>query len=741
MTRSPFLRGILLIGALAWIVLLAACGDSTTPDAAKAGGRGPSGTAGVEAPPIPTIVPGPGDWPQDLHDLSKSGSSPDTSLTPPLALGWKFKTGGSIVGGPIVARGTVYVGSKDGRLYALPADKWGERWRFQAGAGIHFAPVYADGVVVFTDDKGTLHGVDAATGEPLWEKSLPTVTGSAPVYAGGRVWLGMHPNTLVAFDRGTGAKVDTRRTRSTIGGVSYATANGILRPQQPVTASIPESPGGPSTRSQPVVAAGITYVGYRDGSVRAYDASGAQVWTTTLPAPIDGTPAIADGRLYVPCADGALYVFVNEDAAPSAVATRDTVTVVLPDARTYSAPNAPAALPLALNDGVDLPLLESRDGWANVELPDGESIWLAPRAWAALVDGARDAPFRVNHAVTSVDTTLELPVGAESPQWSPDGSKVAFMLRRDLRGQIWQAQGIWLFYVAERRTRSIAHGRFFNPHMSWSLDGLWVAFERYEGDVPVVEIAGAETPAPKLIAEGVAPAWSPAANQLTFFRPDYPAEELWRINSDRTAAKMLVSLAGEGFQSDFRPTRPAAWAPSGDRLVVGAEARHYEDGVARLIFVSANAEGDPTVLGTPAQQFRGLSWSPDGEKVACVLAGHTGRSLGDPLDQRVTVYWPDASHAPVSVPHRSASWVADDYLAYVELPTMPGAPSKVWLMDVTTEQRTLLFYAEETVTSLAWVPDRQRLCVWSTSDYVRNGRYQPALTKGWLLRIDVLPSS
>ena len=608
--RSPSrLRAIVSACVVALTALLFACDDPSSSRPADTSKSGEAPSPGVGGVAVPTLPPNPGDWPQDLHDLSKSASSPDTKLTPPLALAWKFKTGAAIVGGPIVARGVVYLGSKDGRLYALPSDEWGEKWRFRAGGGVHFAPVYADGVVVFTDDNGTLHGIDGASGEPLWEKTLTSVTGSPPVYARGRVWLGMHPNALVSFDRRTGVKLGTHRTRATIGGVAYATANGILRPEQPVTAPIPTIEDGPTTRSRPVRAGGVTYVGYQDGSLRAFDADGVQTWMTTLPSRVEGAPAIADGRLYVPCADGTLYVFANQDAVTAPDPTRDSVTVVLWEARTHSEPNASSALKLALNDGIELPLVAATDGWAQVELPNGVATWLAPGAWAALSDGARDAPFRVNRSVASVDRVVDLPNGSEKPLWSPDGLTVAFMLRHDLRGRIWQAQGIWLLNVDERSTRSIAHGRFFSPYMSWSLDGLWVGFERYEGDVPVIEIAGAGTPAPKLIAEGTAPAWSPAANQLTFFRPDGSIEELWRVNSDRTGAEMLLRLPGEGFQSDYRPTRPAVWAPAGDRLVVGAEARHYEDGVARLIFKGAAADAEETVIATPAKQFRGLSWS------------------------------------------------------------------------------------------------------------------------------------
>jgi outer membrane protein assembly factor BamB len=739
------LNAILPTFLIAALVLLAGCDDTTAQRQGPASGQGPAAPGAADATPavvVPTVPADGEDWPLELRDLSKSGSSPDAELTPPLALAWKFRTGAAVVGGPVVARDTVYMGSKDGRLYALEADRWGERWRFRASGEIHASPAYADGVVVFTDTKGKLYGVNAATGDLLWDKTLHSVTSSSPVFADGRVWLGMHPDKVVAFDRGTGAELRTSRVRATIGGVAYATANGVLRPEQPITAAVPTTAEPATTRSQPVRAGGMTYMGYQDGTLRAFNASGVETWTATLPAAVEGTPAIADGKLYVPCADGSLYVFVNEDAAPAPPPPdRDTVTITQWETRTHSRPDASAVMDLVLNSDTDLGLLERSDGWAHVELPNGDPAWIAPGGWAVLSDAGRNAPFRENRSVAAVERTIDLPDGAEKPLWSPDGSTVAFMLRRDLRGRFWQAQGVWLFDVAERRTQSIAHGAFFSPYMSWSLDGQWVAFERYEGDVPVVEIAGADTPTPKLIAEGTAPAWSPRAHRLAFFRPFAEGEELWRINSDRTGAELLLELPAEGYLDDYRPTRAAAWTAAGDRVAVGADSRHYDDDVARLIIKAPTGEAEATTIATPAKQFRGLSWSPDGEKIACVLAGHLGGSLGDPLDQRVTVYWPDQSHAPVSASHAAARWVGANHLAYVELPTTAGAPSKVWLLDVMTEERTLLLYASEPVTSLAWIAERDRLCVWSTSDYLRDGKYQPARTRGWLVRVEVPPAT
>lgn len=60
-------------------------------------------------------------------------------------------------------------------------------------------------------------------------------------------------------------------------------------------------------RSSPAVADGAVYLGCADG-VSAVDAGdGADVWHVELGEAVDSSPAVADGRVFVDCADGCVY--------------------------------------------------------------------------------------------------------------------------------------------------------------------------------------------------------------------------------------------------------------------------------------------------------------------------------------------------------------------------------------------------------------------------------------------------
>jgi hypothetical protein len=62
---------------------------------------------------------------------------------------WTYPTGGAISSSPAVVNGVVYVGSDDGKLYALNAATGALKWSYPMGDGIS-SPTVAEGVVYAT---------------------------------------------------------------------------------------------------------------------------------------------------------------------------------------------------------------------------------------------------------------------------------------------------------------------------------------------------------------------------------------------------------------------------------------------------------------------------------------------------------------------------------------------------------------------------------------------------------------
>ena len=238
--------------------------------------------------------------------------------SPPLrqfgGLQWRVQTGGMVQSSAAVHDGTLYIGSGDGRLYALDAATGEERWQFRAGRAISSTPAVGNGLVVFGSRDNRYWAVDARTGKERWRletgRDLPFPWGfesgdlytASPAWAAGTLYLGSGDGRLYAVDPMSG-KVRWR----------FATEGRI--------------------RASPAVAGDRVYVGSADGTLYALDASsGREVWRfqtegRTLESgkfgfdrrTIQASPAVADGRVFVGSRDGFLYAL---DAATGKLAWR-----------------------------------------------------------------------------------------------------------------------------------------------------------------------------------------------------------------------------------------------------------------------------------------------------------------------------------------------------------------------------------------------------------------------------------
>ena len=177
------------------------------------------------------------------------------------ALRWRYETEGvtlksgsygfdrrSIQSSPAVEDGVVYVGARDGFLYALGADdgklRWrvdhkiswiitspavsehvvydgssdahfaqaldssgAERWRFGADVPVWSSPAVADDLVYFGDAAGRVHAVDRATGKERWMFRTGATVFSSPVVAGDLVVVGSTDGGVYALRTGNGPPI------------------------------------------------------------------------------------------------------------------------------------------------------------------------------------------------------------------------------------------------------------------------------------------------------------------------------------------------------------------------------------------------------------------------------------------------------------------------------------------------------------------------------------------------------
>jgi len=197
---------------------------------------------------------------------------------------WQFLAGDIVAGSPAIgADGTVYVGSWNGKFYALDGATGANRWEFQAGAILHSSPtIGTDGTVYFGsyEPDSKVYALNGDTGAKRWEFATGARVASSPAIGmDGTVYVGSQDGRLYALDGITGQQ---RWAFQTAGEVNSSPAIG---------------------------ADGTLYVGSLDGKLYALNGTtGAKRWEFLTAGQIHSSPAIgADGTVYVGCYDRKVY--------------------------------------------------------------------------------------------------------------------------------------------------------------------------------------------------------------------------------------------------------------------------------------------------------------------------------------------------------------------------------------------------------------------------------------------------
>jgi outer membrane protein assembly factor BamB len=283
-----------------------------------------------------------------VYAMSRDGAL--HALTTAGQLKWRLRTGGLDMSSPVVANGTVYVGSgypnkdfwavdaasgvvkwrtnsglpdpkfkrdgqfvyssqaftdntvygaaNDGGFYALDARTGALKWRYETQGGVYFhSPTVAGDIVVGApgDYDTAVYGINRLTGELAWKynSGLQHSYVSSPAYDGETVYIGIgEPSQqIVALDAKTGAEKWKYVT-------GYATQN--------------------SYTSSPAVTNNAVFVGTaqpkrsdpESGRLVALDkAKGSVLWEVKLPKPVLSSPSVAGNYVVVGCMDGTVRAY------------------------------------------------------------------------------------------------------------------------------------------------------------------------------------------------------------------------------------------------------------------------------------------------------------------------------------------------------------------------------------------------------------------------------------------------
>ena len=244
---------------------------------------------------------------------------------------------------PTVADSTVYVGSGDGKVYAVDLATGRERWSHATGSRVRSSPAVGGGTVYVGSFDGCVYALDAATGQDRWKYQTGDVVQSSPALGGGMVFVGTRAEALLALDAATGAEKWRRPHSGSWVLASAAVAQGkviVGGSDSHLLEAVDASTGQPVWSAQ----VGARMLGSATvlGDVVIYGAEDFRVYTLDAATGLGRSMEFTEGAIY-----------------SSVVPAGETVLAGSDDHHLYAFKTHPAALP---SDSAPMELLRALEG-------------------------------------------------------------------------------------------------------------------------------------------------------------------------------------------------------------------------------------------------------------------------------------------------------------------------------------------------------------------------------------------
>jgi Tol biopolymer transport system component len=256
--------------------------------------------------------------------------------------------------------------------------------------------------------------------------------------------------------------------------------------------------------------------------------------------------------------------------------------------------------------------------------PDGKKI-----AFSAKAPGERFLDIYLINADGTGETNLTKTKASTeaAPSWSPEGKKIAYLRGSDPSGELFtdiymtNSDGTSQTRLIKARDSRYFEGGFESPE--WSPDGEKIAFIRTTrvfpdesapaSAAPVTGPSGLYTMNPdgtalrKLSEEmsyAQSPLWSPDGKQIAFSGPE---QGVYVVNANGTQLRELLPNVQASYIDSY------AWSPDGKEIVFAAVNYRGE------LDIYVIDDGDPVqtdLTGTRTSIEDEPSWSPDGKQIA-----------------------------------------------------------------------------------------------------------------------------
>jgi len=261
----------------------------------------------------------------------------------------------------------------------------------------------------------------------------------------------------------------------------------------------------------------------------------------------------------------------------------------------------------------------------------------------------------------------------QDPQFSPDGTKVAFVVSDPLKGEK-RTRHIWLYDKSSNTTRQFTYSEKTESWPRWSPDGKQLAFLSNRGgdddQIYLLHMEGGEAAAvTKEKASVTGFEWSPDGQTIAYLAPDPKSEALEKkekekddahvVDKDEKHARLRLLNLGNHESRALTDAnwevKELAWLPDGQSIAAVGTNRPASDEYTDRIYLVNAKDGKLKELFAPHGPVGNLRVSPSGSTLSftgCredgpephdilllpVIGGATRNLTGASLDRPVMDY-------------------------------------------------------------------------------------------------------
>ena len=192
------------------------------------------------------------------------------------------------------------------------------------------------------------------------------------------------------------------------------------------------------------------------------------------------------------------------------------------------------------------------------------------------------------------------------PDWSPDGSKLAFVQGSGREGEI------WVMAADGSHPANLTNNNAEDCCLAWSPDGSKIAFvsDRDSFGIYVMDADGSNPIRLARTNHYFSPAWSPDGTRIAFLVSDFSVfPSVSAVNVINADGSNLIQMTATG---DI-PIGQFAWSPDGTKIAYTSCKLNFDSCEIYVV----NADGsNPTNLTNSEASDRFPVWSADGAKIA-----------------------------------------------------------------------------------------------------------------------------